>query len=212
MSKFASRASRLVRALVPFVAFSVLGGGGGLVGCTTTQGDVETAIPPEPLADEAYAPVYQKWHRKVSLVDQFQKRIDAQAVLFTDDMRKAYAERWVRIRGDKEAEIEALAGGKLAVFVSVFTPESDYLDLDNRQLWSHSLQVGAQGASPVAIKRLFSKSAFSPFFPFVNRWTADYLILFEASSSSLQGEGLVNAPQAIFQMRSALASIQFAWK
>lgn len=199
----------------PRLASLLLVGSAGLAtlaACTTTKGDVETAIPPEPLADDAYAPVYDKWFRKVSLVDQFQKRIDASAVLFTDDMRKAYAERWVRIRGDREAEIEALAGGRLAVFVSVFTPEADYLDLDNRQLWSHSLQLGAQGASPVAIKRLFSKSAFSPFFPFVNRWTSDYLVLFDASSSSLQGAGLVNAPSASFHMRSALASLEFTWK
>jgi hypothetical protein len=204
--------STFLRVPAAFLCITLAASVVGLAACTSTKGDVTAAIPPEPLSDDAYAPVYDKWFRKVSLVDQFQKRLDASAVLFTDDMRKAYAERWVRIRGDREAEIEALAGGKLAVFVSVFTPETDYLDLDNSQLWSHSLQLGAQGASPVAVKRLFAKSAFSPFFPFVNRWTSDFLVLFDASSSSLQGAGLVNAPQASFQMRSALASLEFTWK
>ena len=50
-------------------------------GCTTTNGTVVHAIPPEPKEDEAYAPVLAKWSSRVNLLDQFQKRIEADAVL-----------------------------------------------------------------------------------------------------------------------------------
>jgi hypothetical protein len=213
-----SRGSLSLAAARPALTASLLlacGCAGGLLltsACTTTKGEVVSAIPPEPLDDAEYAPSLERWSRKVQLVDQFQKRVDASAVLFSDGMRKAYVARWSRIRGEKEAEIEGLAGGKLAVFVSIYTPEDDYLELENRQLWSHALQLGPAAVSPTLVRRLPAKSAFTPFFPFVNKWTSDYLLLFDASTAGLGAEGLVNSTSATFTMRSALASVEFTWR
>ena len=179
--------------------------------CTSKSASVDASIPPGPLEDEAYAKELNTWRKSAHVNEEFQKKIDAEVVMFSDAMRKAYAERWTRLRGDTTAEIAALTGGKLAFFVSVFSPESDFMEVDNNALWTIQLRRGSEVLVPVLVKKLWEKSAFVPFFPFVNHWTKETLVVFEASSSVPGSTALVKPVTSTLEMRSALAALSFTW-
>jgi len=111
-------------------------------GCTTVSQDSTVAIPPEARGDDDYIKVLQKWQKSAKVFDQFQNRIQLHSVLFTEEMRQAYLNRWVRLRGDTASTIGMDSGGKLAIFVSLYTPDEDFLRLDNSSLWTVRLQYG----------------------------------------------------------------------
>jgi hypothetical protein len=182
-----------------------------LYGCTSVPPGSSAAIPPDPQQDDAYQPVLEKWSQSVRLFDQFQNQVELQAVLFTEEMRQAYLDRWVKMRGDTFAKTGLDVGGKLAVFVSIFTPQEDYLRLDNAALWTVRMSYGAQVIAPVMIRRLFDKALYTSFFPFINTWSSEYLIVFEPSVA--ESSPTMELPQQVSaQFLSGLASVELQWK
>jgi hypothetical protein len=183
-------------------------------GCTSTSENVESSIPLSPLQDAEYAPVFEKWNREAHIVDQFQKRIDMHAVLLTDEFRRAYAARWQRLRGDTNARLpEEMLGGKLGVFVSVFTPDRPFLRLDDKNLWSIRLRYGPTQLTPSVVKSLREKEYFEPYFPFVSLWTSEFLLVFDVAPSESAPNANLALPQTVhLEMNSSLTKLDLGWK
>ena len=179
--------------------------------CTTTSQESAAMVPPTPIEDSAYAPILQKWSREAHVVEHFQKQVDINAVLFTDEMRRAYAERFARLRGNADAQLEDIGSGKLGFVVSVFSPVTDYLELDNRLLWTISARSGAQNVTTPTVRRLQSKTPFEAFFPFISRWSQDYLVIFDTSGQS-GNPVLANPTSVTLLLRCALANVELNWK
>lgn len=180
--------------------------------CTTTSAGVSSDLPPSAKDDDAYISVVNKWKREATVFSQFQKRVDAVAVLFTDEFRRAYAERWNRLRADNRASFEEVGANKMAVLVSAYTPEYQYSFLDNTKLWSYQLKVADKTLTPYQISHLNDKALFEAFFPFINKWTKEYLVIFETSEGGVGSQAVVNPTSVSFAMRSALVSLNFEWK
>jgi hypothetical protein len=184
----------------------------GSLGCVSASNLSSAKVPESPEGDKEYAEAYRKWHTRLSVTDQFQKKFDADGVLFSNEMRKAYTERWQRLRGKNDAGLGDLSGGKLAVILSYFSPEDDYLELGNTQLWSVSLEVGGKTYAPALIQRLQQKTALQGFFPFVNHWTADYLLVFDANSDeSGASQGSIDLTKTQLKLSSALVQANLGW-
>lgn len=181
------------------------------VACTSVPEGSSVAIPPDPLQDDAYRPVMEKWSQSVRVFDQFQNRLELQAVLFTEEMRQAYLARWVKMRGDTFAKIGMDVGGKLAVFASVFTPQDDFLRLDDSTLWTVRMAYGDQVIAPVMIRKLYDKALYQSFFPFITTWSSEYLIVFEANVAE-SSPSMVLPQQVSAQFLSSLASVELQWK
>ena len=196
-----------------FFAFFAFVFSAPLLGSCTTSSDASSAsVPESALEDEAYAGPYKNWHTKVSVVDQFQKKFDAEAVLLSNDMRRAYTERWSRLRGKSDAGLGDLSGGKLAVILSYFSPQDEYMDLSNPQLWTVELSVAGKNYAPALVQKLPQKAALEPFFPFVNQWTVEYLLVFDASSDASGEQGMVIAKSsAQLKLKSALVNATLGW-
>ena len=216
MSCFVStQSARLLSASRLSLVFALTGLFGstfvGATGCTSTSQESGALVPPLPNEDPAYSPILDKWSREAHVVEKFQKQVDVHAVLFTDEMRRAYAERFARLRGNADAQLEDIGGGKLGFLVSVFSPVNDYLDLDNNQLWTLSVRSGAQSAGTPAVRKLKSKTPFEAFFPFINRWSQDYLVVFDTTGQA--GNPLLANPQSMtLLLRCALANVELNWK
>lgn len=191
--------------------FSLIGTVGIAASCTTLSKESSASVPPLPLDDKAYAPILEKWSREANVLEKFQKQVDVHAVLFTDEMRRAYAERFARLRGKADAQIEDIGDNKLGLVVSVFTPSTDFLDLDNALLWSLSVRWGAQQIEKPLIRKLKNKTPFEAFFPFVNHWSQDYLVVFD-SREQLGNSILANPQSVTLSLRSALANVELTWK
>lgn len=186
--------------------------GTSFVGCTSTSsGGSQAAIPVSSSEDDDYAPVVKKWTREAHVYSQFQKQVDTFAVLFTDEMRRAFVTRWQNLHGYKSASFDDIGDGKLGIIVSLFTPEYTYMKLDERKIWGFQLDWGAQKIAPVTIKSLSKKTQFQPYLPFVNAWSQEYLLLFDVNPTEVNIPTVV-PNQVTLHMRSALVAVEFVWK
>lgn len=184
------------------------------VQCTSTSsGGSQADVPRSPAADSDYAPIEKKWTREVHVYKDFQKRVDAFALLFTDEMRRAFATRWQSLHGNQITSLEDLGQGKLGIVVSAFTPEFPYSKLDDAKIWGIQLSWGEQKFSPSLVKHLSQKAQFEPYFSFVNFWSREYLLLFDVNPSTEPSQAAMVVPtQVTLQLKSALAAVEFVWK
>jgi hypothetical protein len=183
-----------------------------LSACTSGWGASTAQVPAAPNSDESYKSVLAQWHTRVSVFDKFQKVIEGDAVLFSNEMRSAYASRWKEIRNESGSNLGDLSSGKMALVVSYFTPKDDFMELNNAQLWTLQLKLGGKMYSPALVQRLFEKSALEGFFPFVNKWTTEYLVVFDVSSDLAGEKGLVQEKAGTeFSMNSSLVKALFRW-
>lgn len=182
-----------------------------IVACTSVPDGSFVAIPPDPLQDDDFRPAMERWSQGVQVFNQFQNRLELRAVLFTEEMRQAYLARWFKMRGDTFAKIGMDVGGKLAVFASIFTPEDDFLRLDDSALWTVRMTYGDQVVAPVMIRRLYDKALYESFFPFITPWSSEYLIIFEPNVTE-SGPSLVLPKQVSAQFLSSLASVELQWE
>jgi hypothetical protein len=178
--------------------------------CTSVPDGTIAMIPPEPPSDYDYSKVIKKWRKSVRVYDQFQNRVEMNAVLFTEEMRQAYLARWKRLRGDGEARIASEFGGNLALFVSVYTPQEDFIRLDNQNLWTIRMTYGTEKLAPTTVLRLYEKPMYQSFFDFVDKWSAEYLVVFDVSAT--ESSEPVALPEDIgAQFSSSLAYINLKW-
>jgi hypothetical protein len=192
------------------LGFFFLGLFGLNVACTSSPNNATVTIPPAPAADDEYQETLTKWQRSVKVYDQFQNRIELNAVLFTEEMRSAYVARWKRLRGDSNVSMAAEFGGNLAVLVSLFTPQEDFMRLDNKNLWTLRMGFGSETLVPVTVLRLYDKPMHEGFFDFISKWSSEYLVVFDVSTAGASQS--VALPEFISaQFYSSLAYIDLRW-
>jgi hypothetical protein len=182
--------------------------------------NVASDIVPKPSKDSVYFPVLSKYTKSDSVYASLQKVIDISVVKFTEEMKNSYLNRLARIRQSNplqpQAEIVgtnvnsfltldfASSGPKIGFLVSVYTPDSSFQELENKNLWNIRY-----GNLPVSkIQKLTDKDVLDAFFPFVNKWSTEYLVIFEqGAAENPQPKPLRD--QLIFS--SSLVSLSFQW-
>lgn len=184
---------------------------GAPLGCTSVPEGGSVSIPPAAAADKDFEQVLGKWHKTVRVYDQLQNRIELHAVLFSEEMRQAFIARWKRVRGDTEVRIAQEFGGKLAFFVSLYTPDESFMSLDNQNLWSIKMRFGDEVLAPTSVLRLYEKPMYQSFFDFIDKWSAEYLVVFDVSD--VEAAESVTLPQSLSaQFYSSLSYIDLQWR
>jgi hypothetical protein len=94
----------------------------------------------------------------------------------------------------------------MGFLVSVSTPERPYENVDDRRLWTSSLQIGAVQIQNAEIRPLSDKVLLEPFFPFVTQWSREFLVAFDPGAT---GE----LPQSVvLKFKSALVALDLEWR
>jgi hypothetical protein len=177
-----------------------------VLGCASSGGEVRSEVPPQAASDSVYAETLEKWHRSDSVYSLFQKKIQVHGVLLTTDFRKAYLERVSRIRGDAVNALDESVGRRLGVFVSLTTPDYAYENLDDKRLWSVSLRYGKTQIHAPDVRPLSEKTPLTPFFPFVNQWSREFLVTFDANSTGELPDSV------LLSLKSALVAVDLEWR
>lgn len=178
--------------------------------CTSMSDEAKTSLPTSAADDDAYQVALAKWSREAHVFYRFQKVIDANVVLFTEEFRRAFLERWTQIRGDGRSNLDEMTSGKSAALVSLYTPDFPYMSLDNSRLWTIEMQFGEKKIAPSIVRWIDDKPLLEPYFPFLNKWTREFLVIFDTASPS--GETFVLPNSVQLSLRSSLVSTEFAWK
>lgn len=202
----AVRASAIALCAVVFSLFAQ-------AGCVSSR---DASVPPVAGEDALYAPVLERWTRKMTVFSQFQNKIEISAVLLNDRMRKAVGERLARLRGGAEGVSifsDSQGNNRLGMLVSVYTPESTYLNFDDKLLWSLSLRVGPSSQAPLFVRRVYDKTTLEPFFSGIHRWSQDYLLVFDFPENAVSQDSKSSAPasEVEFSAQSALARVTLRW-
>lgn len=136
----------------------------------------------------SYKASFKKWTRKSDVYNRFVTVMLVRATYFNASFRYAYVMEYAKYYMlNKEAFKKMLKksysklNNYIKFFVSVYTPNKKYNDLDsNRSIWMVYL-VNSEGdiALPLKLKPAGQKRIFlKTFFPYVTEWSRQYIIKF----------------------------------
>jgi len=181
----------------------------GLWSCVTSTEDGVT-IHPAPEEDSEYFPVYEQSTRKADVTKDFGTRYKVSVTYLSHEFRAAMSKRLERLYQQGQPALEE-ATQKAGFFVSVFTSKRDVADLSNRDLWNILMRTKDASFKPVAIRKLSDKERWSPFFPQINLWSTDYLVVFDAPSVNPMSADLVDKTPIHLVFANADAQVELSW-
>lgn len=175
-------------------------------GCITSS-DPEVSYPLDARDDQDFAPILKQNSAHFDVIKNFETKYQVHITYLTPAFREAMARRYERIFNEPLTQV-AEASQKTGFFISLFTGNRDLIDLDNKDIWTIKLEVGASKLDPSRIERLRPKERWSPFFPEINQWSQEYLVLFDTPPKGSAGD----APQQLFlSLNSPVGSVRSAW-
>jgi hypothetical protein len=165
-----------------------------LTSCVSSP-DPEVGIPLDASEDTPYYTVYQKVSADYEVIDNFSTKHQVHITHLTSEFRSALAQRYESVFNEPQPLLGE-ASQQTGFFVSLFAANNNLIDLSDTQVWNVQLETGGQSLKPSAIKHLKPKERWMPFFPSINVWSREYLVLFDLTpdqnpGSSKQGLRLV---------------------
>lgn len=153
-------------------------------------------------SDRSYFEVLSKHTQKKDLVVGFSTIYSAEVTQLNSEFLNALQKRQQKlfaVASDTLSSNESEQG----FFVSIYASKEDFRDLSNQDLWKLSLKdkTSNEVVSPSSIESLNNKAKWSGFFPGVNVWTKEYLIVFPSK----------NNQQLELNFYSTLGSLNFQW-
>lgn len=181
------------------------------VGCQTTSDDVSVDISTEAKKDKAYHLALQSASRQVKVYDNFETILVANTTFLSAPFRTAFSSRLSTLLDQALFSLDE-GTNKSAFFVSVFTPEDEKSMIGNTKLWSIFLTNQSEKIYPSLIKELPTKERWRTFFPYVNNWSKEFLILFDiAPEYIMRNNQLVEGSGMEMVLASIDAQVKIAW-
>ncbi|MHB8232386.1 MAG: hypothetical protein ACYDDB_05755 [bacterium] len=145
-------------------------------------------IPPAVQSTGGYKASLEKSTRKADIYNKFNTVMYLRATYFNKPFIYAYSKEYAnyymlspKAFKEKLSALSSEFGKYITLFVSVYTPQKSYNNLDSsRSIWMVYL-VNNEGESvmPVSIKPSQKKRVFlKKFFPYVTGWSKQYIIKF----------------------------------
>lgn len=159
--------------------------------------------------DSDYFEVYEDFTRDVQIYSNFATRYHLSATFMSGEFRQAYSKRHQSIYDSEQPGIVETSD-KTGFFVTIFSPDPNLTDLNDELLWTIKLKTEENELKPSLVKRLSSKSRWEPFFVNVNKWTHEYLVLFDAPSTEIS-KNLVEKKSISLTFANADARVKLSW-
>lgn len=159
--------------------------------------------------DEPYFAAYKKANRHFEVIKNFETKQHMSATLLTNAFRQAIATRHKALYREAQPVLGEVTD-QTGFFITSFMPDSRMEDLRNERLWNIVLETPAGTLRPSLVKRLSEKNQWKAFFPKVNAWTEEYLILFPGSTG-LSNDRLVKQESITLSLSNKDATILLTW-
>lgn len=69
------------------------------------------------------------------------------------------------------------------VFLSIYAPDYDLNDLANKRVWELFIEINGKKYPVKSVKKVKEKESWYAFFPYINHWTTDFIIIFDVPES-----------------------------
>lgn len=181
----------------------------GPIGCVhSMESDIDVADAPED--DGPYATIFEKSTRTRAVFKDFEKRYQVVTTYLSPEFRSAFTERLTKVYKTGAGEFDE-ANAKAGFFVSLNAPFDDRADLANPHHWTVLLKTTDGLIKPVLVKKLNDKERWRAFFPSVNSWSHDYLIVFDAPGVNPGSPELVEKTTINIIFANADGQVSLTW-
>lgn len=155
-----------------------------LTGCLSSP-EPEVSYPLEAHEDKPYFSVYEASSHNYDVIHNFETKFQAHITRVTPAFREALMQRYQHIWNEQHP-LFAEAADKTAFFVTIYTANRELQNVADADVWNIQLQIDGQTLKPSAIKKLKPKERWQPFFPEINQWSLEFLLLFDRAPGSGQ--------------------------
>lgn len=158
--------------------------------------------------DEAYYSSYKDKTRSTTVYDNFKTRVTVNATLLSRAFNNQLQERLGKMYETQEIGLTEQVTGT-GFFVTIYASNGDFLDLSNEDNWNVFIEKSGTKEKPFKIEKINNKSKWKAFFPSVNKWTEEYLVLFNSPN---QIDENLSTPESIqLVLASPDSKIKLAW-
>lgn len=148
-----------------------------LTACLSSP-EPEVSYPLEAHEDKPYFKVYEASSVQYDVIHNFETKYKTHITRVTPAFQEALTQRYAHIWNEPQPLMQE-ASQKTAFFVTIYTANSELQNVADTDVWNIQLQVSGQTLKPSAIKKLKPKERWQPFFPEINLWSLEFLILFD---------------------------------
>ena len=180
-----------------------------LTSCITSLDD-GIQINTKALEDTPYQLAYEKATNQYEVIHNFESKFVIHATQLTAEFRKAIAARHKRVFIDPSPVLSD-SSAKLGFFISVYAASEDKEDLRDTNLWSVILKDTSGSKNPVLIKKLSDKERWKTYFPAVNLWTNEYLVIFDSPGSTSSPQQFVEPTKTTLVISNPDAKVHMIW-
>jgi hypothetical protein len=150
-------------------------------GCETSSSNnvegVSISVYPE-VEKTPYGAALRTYSRKASALNGFDTLYYLHATYLADPFKQEFEKRRKNILGDKDSPFMP-AQGKVAVFVSVYSPTRELNDMTDPKLWTLELQTEAGTVMAKTVTKMKNKYEWQSYFPYIDSWSSEFLVVFD---------------------------------
>ncbi|MFK7873424.1 MAG: hypothetical protein AB8C84_09730 [Oligoflexales bacterium] len=179
-----------------------------VVGCVSNPTNTSVEIASSPIDDKTYQDIYESWTQDVQVYHHFDKIHFLTVTKLTPEFLAGFRHRYHTIYKQDPVALQDTSS-RTAFFVSIEGPQSDILDISDRNQWSVYLKQQDIKSPPMAIRSLDEKERWKPFFPSINHWTKEFLILFDLPSN--ESPQLLESTVSHLTLANSKASVILNW-
>ena len=152
---------------------------------------VQTVVYDMNQGTRSYQTVLKKYWRTETVFSNYETLYVLNVAAFLPEFQQAFK----KVNDERFSGLDLLKNVKSrpSFFVSIYSPKDELTILTNDRIWEFVLKVGIREFPVKAVTKLKDKDAWSTFFPFVNRWSTDYLLSFDVPNiDQLTGESPIS--------------------
>ncbi|MBC7659090.1 MAG: hypothetical protein H7249_05215 [Chitinophagaceae bacterium] len=179
-----------------------------LSGCLSTIDSTHLQTPTPVPDDAAYTKIYDESSQKFDFIDKFVTKYKVHITQLNTTFRQALANRYEKVFFEPQPLL-AEASQKTAYFVTIYSSDRHLEDMADQRIWSVQLRTGTSVLKPSAITRVQPKERWQVFFPDINIWSSEYLLLFDQAPAANQPDALNAVSELI--LASPTGSITTRW-
>jgi hypothetical protein len=172
------------------------------------ESDIRLTEPPT--EDKAFDQALEKATKTRPVFNNFETRFVLTAVYISPEFRTAFTNRLEKVYEKSNVELGEI-GPKAGFLVSLQVFDDTRADLTNPQHWTVALKTKDGPIRPLLIKPLADKERWRAFFPSINQWSHDFLVVFDVPGVDANTPKLVEKSPVNVTFANADARVDLTW-
>lgn len=179
-------------------------------GCSTLKSE-NIELRDAPQDDRPYFLALEKATRSADIYRNFETDYKIQATLFSPEFKEALRERHKKLMLSDSSAFEETST-KLGFLVSIFAPDSNTIELANKTHWTVLASSGSNhDLQPIMMRKIEDKTRWKNYFHYLNKWTQEWLIVFDIPTVNPDAGKLVEAQKTTLTLATGDVKTTLTW-